>query len=331
MTTIGFHASHEQFSPSYLLTCLKRAEAAGFEAASCSDHFHPWSERQGASGFAWSWLGAALEATNMSLGVVNAPGQRYHPAIIAQAAATLAEMYPGRFWMAVGSGENLNEHITGEPWPAKRLRHRRLRESVSVMKSLWSGETVSHHGAISVDAAKLYTLPPAPPLILGAALTPKTSRWLGGWADGLLTAGKKSENLRELILAFREGGGEGKPVYLQTAISFAATEEEALAAAHDQWRVAGLSPDELADIPTPRLFDEACSAVSRPAVAQRLRVSSRWEQHLEWLQQDLELGVDAIYLNHVGANLARFIDVFGERVLPELTRAAQSIPHHESI
>jgi coenzyme F420-dependent glucose-6-phosphate dehydrogenase len=318
MTTIGFHASHEQFSPAYLLKCLKRAEAAGFEAASCSDHFHPWSERQGASGFAWSWLGAALEATKMSLGVVNAPGQRYHPAIIAQAAATLGEMYPGRFWMAVGSGENLNEHITGEPWPAKEFRHRRLRESVSVIKPLWSGETVNHRGAISVDAARLYTLPPEPPLILGAALTPKTSRWLGGWADGLITAGKKSEDLRELISAFREGGGEGKPVYLQTAISFAPTEEEALAAAHDQWRVAGLSPDELADISTPRAFDEACSAVSPAAVAQRLRVSSSLEQHVDWLRQDIELGVDAVYLNHVGPNLARFIDVFGERVLPEL-------------
>src|SRR5690242_18104363 len=135
MATIGFHASHEQFSPSYLLRCLRRAEEAGFQAASCSDHFHPWSERQGASGFAWSWLGSALEATKLTLGVVNAPGQRYHPAIIAQASATLCEMYPERFWLAVGSGENLNEHITGDAWPAKTFRHDRLRESVEVMKA----------------------------------------------------------------------------------------------------------------------------------------------------------------------------------------------------
>jgi G6PDH family F420-dependent oxidoreductase len=174
MATIGFHASHEQFSPGYLLTCVKRAEEVGFRAASCSDHFHPWSKRQGASGFAWSWLGSALEATKLTFGVVNAPGQRYHPAIVAQATATLCEMYPNRFWLAVGSGENLNEHVTGERWPAKATRHRRLRESVEVMKRLWTAELVDHQGEVTVSDAKLYTLPPKPSLVLGAALTPET-------------------------------------------------------------------------------------------------------------------------------------------------------------
>jgi coenzyme F420-dependent glucose-6-phosphate dehydrogenase len=119
MAIIGYHASHEQFRPGDLLRYVQLAEQAGFGAAMCSDHFHPWSERQGQSGFAWAWLGAALEATSLSFGLVNAPGQRYHPAIIAQAAATLADMFPGRFWIAVGSGQALNEHITGERWPSK--------------------------------------------------------------------------------------------------------------------------------------------------------------------------------------------------------------------
>ena len=136
MPRIGFHASHEQIPPSRLLAAVRAAEAAGFDAAMCSDHFSPWSERQGESGFAWSWLGAALEATSLSLGCVNAPGQRYHPAIIAQAAATLAEMYPGRFWVALGSGEASNEHITGAPWPDKATRNARLRECVDVMRAL---------------------------------------------------------------------------------------------------------------------------------------------------------------------------------------------------
>jgi probable non-F420 flavinoid oxidoreductase len=322
MATIGFHASHEQFSPSYLLTCLKRAEAAGFQAASCSDHFHPWSERQGASGFAWSWLGSALEATKLTLGVVNAPGQRYHPAIIAQASATLCEMYPERFWLAVGSGENLNEHITGATWPSKEIRHRRLRESVDVMKALWAGETVNHQGTFIVNQAKLYTLPKSPPVVLGAALTPETSRWLGGWADGLITAGKETEDLNKVISTFREGGGEGKPIVLQVALSFANSDEEALAAAHDQWRVAGLTPQQLADVPTPRSFDYIADTVTKDTIAERIRVSADIQQQLAWLQRDIELGFDAIYINHVGTNLANFIDAFGEEVLPHLATEA---------
>lgn len=318
MATIGFHASHEQFSPKYLLSCLKRAEEAGFKVASCSDHFHPWSERQGASGFAWSWLGSALEGTKLTLGVVNAPGQRYHPAIIAQAAATLSEMYPDRFWLAVGSGENLNEHITGDRWPAKAFRHDRLKESVAVMKSLWAGETVNHRGTFVVDDAKLYTLPASPPLVVGAALTPETAYWLGAWADGLITAGKKTEDLRKVIDAFREGGGEGKPIFLQVALSLAGSHEEALANAHHQWRVAGLTTQQLADVASPREFDELTTAVSKPTIADRLRVSCEWQEHLEWLQRDMDLGFDAIYLNHVGASLASFIDVCGEKILPML-------------
>ena len=139
---IGFHASHEQIDPRSLLAAVQAAEAAGFQAAMCSDHFSPWSARQGESGFAWSWLGAALQATSLSFGVVNAPGQRYHPAIIAQAAATLAQMFPDRFWVALGSGEAMNEHITGERWPAKSVRNARLRECVDIMRALFAGETV---------------------------------------------------------------------------------------------------------------------------------------------------------------------------------------------
>ena len=159
MPRIGIHASHEQIAPSRLLAAVRHAEAAGFGAAMCSDHFSPWSVRQGESGFAWSWLGAALEATDLSLGCVNAPGQRYHPAIVAQAAATLAEMYPGRFWVALGSGEASNEHITGAPWPDKATRTARLRECVDVMRALFAGEVVDHDGLVTVDRARLWTLP----------------------------------------------------------------------------------------------------------------------------------------------------------------------------
>src|SRR3954469_9126964 len=136
MPPIGFHASHELYPPDRLLAAVRRAEQLGFAAAMCSDHFHPWTERQGESGFAWSWLGAAMQATRLTFGTVNAPGQRYHPAIIAQAAATLGAMFPGRFWVALGTGQNLNEHITGAPWPAKPDRKARLREAVDVIRAL---------------------------------------------------------------------------------------------------------------------------------------------------------------------------------------------------
>src|SRR5688500_13493919 len=155
MTVVGVHASHEQIHPTALLEAVQAAEAAGFTAAMCSDHFSPWSERQGHSGFAWSWLGAALQATSLPFGVVNAPGQRYHPAIIAQASATLAAMYPGRFWVALGTGEASNEHITGEGWPRKEVRNARLRECVDVIRALHAGEEVSHDGLVTVDRARL--------------------------------------------------------------------------------------------------------------------------------------------------------------------------------
>src|SRR6266545_2890579 len=127
---IGFHASYEQLALSALLRCVVVAEAAGFQAVTCSDHFAPWSGRQGNSGFAWSWLGAALQATGLPFGVVNAPGHRYHPAIVAQAAATLGEMFPGRFWVALGTGDFLNAPVTGERWPPKAERAARLGEAV---------------------------------------------------------------------------------------------------------------------------------------------------------------------------------------------------------
>src|SRR5687768_14125036 len=155
MTRIGYHISHEQCSPSLLLQYAQLAEKAGFQAALSSDHFHPWNGSQGQSGFAWSWLGAAMQATNLSYGIVNAPGQRYHPAIIAQAAATLAEMYPERFWLALGSGELLNEHITGDRWPNKAERNARLEECVGIIRRLWAGEQISFKGYVRIDEAKL--------------------------------------------------------------------------------------------------------------------------------------------------------------------------------
>ena len=187
MTVYGIHASHEQIHPRDLLDAVCRAEGAGFTAAMCSNHFSPWSERQGESAFAWSWLGSALQATSLPFGVVNAPGQRYHPAIIAQAIGTLAAMYPGRFWAALGTGEASNEHITGDAWPRKDVRSQRLRECVDVIRALLAGEEVTHDGLVTVDRAKLWTLPDEPPPLVGAAVSVSNSRRCAEWDDGLVT------------------------------------------------------------------------------------------------------------------------------------------------
>ena len=176
MTVYGIHASHEQIHPRALLAPRSPAEHAGFAAAMCSDHFSPWSARQGQSAFAWSWLGAALQATDLPFGVVNAPGQRYHPAIIAQAIGTLGAMYPGRFWAALGTGEASNEHITGGGWPRKEVRDARLRECVDVIRALLAGEEVSHDGLVTVDRARLWTRPAEPPPLIGAAVSVETAR-----------------------------------------------------------------------------------------------------------------------------------------------------------
>jgi probable non-F420 flavinoid oxidoreductase len=317
---IGYHASHEQLAPSALLRCVVAAEAAGFQAAMCSDHFAPWSSRQGHSGFAWSWLGAALQATRLGFGVVNAPGQRYHPAIVAQAAATLSELFPERLWLALGSGEASNEHITGDRWPPKQERRARLGEAVAVIRALLAGETVSHDGLVTVDRARLWTLPERPPALIGAAISADTAAWVGGWADGLVTLNQPHDQLRKLIDAFRAGGGDGKPLYLQVHLSWAADEETALAVAHDQWRSNVFDPALAMDLVLPEQFDAAARFVTPEDVRSAVLISADLGRHTAWLGDYLELGFDRIYLHEVGQaeHQQPFIDAFGAKVVPEL-------------
>ena len=310
MAEIGIHASHEQIAPSALLDAMRDAEAAGFRAAWSSDHFSPWSERQGESGFAWSWLGAAMQATSLPYGVVNAPGQRYHPAIVAQAAAALAELFPGRLSVALGTGEFSNEHITGEPWPSKRIRKARLRECVDVMRALFAGEVVDHDGLVRVDRAKLWTLPAEPPPLLATAVSVETAGWAAEWADGLITINQPRDQLRAVLEAF-----DG-PAALQVHLSWAPSEEEALRIAHDQWRTNVFAPPLCWDLATVEQFDEAARHVRPEDVRDAVLVSSDLGQHAEWIAELAELGFDPIYLHHVGRDQRPFIEAFGEHVIP---------------
>ncbi|WP_250445748.1 TIGR03885 family FMN-dependent LLM class oxidoreductase [Actinotalea sp. C106] len=321
MTTYGFHASHEQVHPAELLTAVQLAEEAGFGAAMCSDHFAPWSERQGQSGFAWSWLGAALATTSLRFGVVNAPGQRYHPAIVAQAMATLGAMFPGRFWAALGSGENMNEHITGDPWPSKAVRDLRLEESVDVIRRLLAGEEVSHEGTVTVDQARLWTLPEAPPALLGPAVTVATARRVASWADGLITINQPLEVLREIVGAYREAGGRG-PVALQVHLSWDPDPAVAERLAFDQWRTNLFPPPLCWDLESPEHFDLASAHVRPEDVHSGVVVSSSFGELVDRIGELASVGFDEVYLHHVGHEQRPFIGAFGEHVLPQLAAPA---------
>jgi coenzyme F420-dependent glucose-6-phosphate dehydrogenase len=316
MAQLGYQASHEQFAPSELLKYAALAQQAGFKAINSSDHFNPWSERQGHSGFSFAWLGAAMQATSLPFGVVCSPGQRYHPAIVAQAAATLSEMFPERFWIALGSGEAINENITGQKWPAKPERNLRLLECAQIIRKLFNGETVTHHGLVTVENAKLYTRPAVAPLLLCAAMSNETAAWAGSWADGLLTAHKPHQEMKQVVEAFRNNGGEGKPIYLKVQLSYAKTHEDAVQGAYEQWRTNIFQGSVLGDMPTTAHFDAAAQFVKPDDLNKMVRISADINEHIQWLEQDMELGFEKIILHNVNRQQELFIDDFGKYVLP---------------
>lgn len=317
-TGVGFHASHEQLAPSTLLRCVTWAEQAGFNAMMCSDHFHPWTADQGQSGHSWSWLGAAMASTSLPAGVVTTPGYRQHPALVAQAAATLAEMFEERFWVAVGSGEALNECIVGGDWPHKAARNDRLRACVDIMRALWAGEEVTCEGPVPTRRARLFTRPDRPPPIFVAAMSPETAAWAAPWADGLITASGKRESMRAVLEAFREHGGGNKPVVLQVKLSYADSDALALAEAHAQWRANILASEVLSQLSTPSQFEAAGAWVRPEDVQEAVRVSCDLAWHTDQLLEDLDEGYSHLMLHNVNLRQQAFIEAFGERVLPAL-------------
>lgn len=324
MTVIGFHCSHEQITPAQLLHDIQHAERAGFTAGMSSDHFSPWSVRQGESGFAWAFLGAALATTSLPFGVVNAPGQRYHPAIIAQAIATLAQMFPGRIWAALGSGEASNERVTGEVWPRKEVRDQRLVECVDVIRRLLHGEEVNHDGLVQVNRAKLWTLPDVVPDLVGPAVTPATAGRHASWADGLITVNQAPDVLRNVLDSYRDAGGRG-PARLQVHLSWAPDENTAEAIAHDQWRGNVFPPPVCWDTESVEAFDAIGEDVTVDQVRKSVNISSDLGRHAAWLAEYVDQGWDELYLHFVGQDQSAFIDAFGEHVLPQLSVTAPQL------
>lgn len=317
MTRIGFHISHEQHAPSRLLRDVVNAERVGFDEAMCSDHLAPWLTAQGESGFAWSWLGAALARTSLPIGVVTAPGQRYHPVILAQALATLEEMFPGRVWAALGSGEALNEHVTGDPWPDKDARDARLLASATVMNRLLAGERVDAEGAVRVHDARLWSLPPVPPPLMAAAISTRTAALVAPWADGMVTVGADPEATAGTLDAYRAAGGRGRAL-LQMHVSLEATDERALASAREQWAQATVPPELMWELEQPEDFEQYADPTE-----DRLRAAivigsdtGRIAARIAAAATDF----DGVFLHQVGRDQDAFLDRCEKELLPELRR-----------
>lgn len=317
MTIYGFHASQEQIAPSQLLRDVQHAEAAGFDAAMSSDHFFPWSERQGHSGFTFAWLGAAMASTSFPIGSVCAPGQRYHPAVVAQATATIGEMFPGRYWVALGAGQAMNEHITGDKWLDLEDRRTRLEESADIIRRLHAGEWIGgHKGFVEVDEAYLYDRPETPIPLYATCITPASAQRAAKWADGFITLNLPGGGHTEVLKAYREAGGRG-PAMLQIHLSWAESEKKAQEIAYEQWRTNVFGPPLDQDLPTPEHFDSAASEVSLSTVLKAVWTSSSLTAHTEWIAEASQ-SFDHIYLHHVGQDQAPWLDAAGEHVLPAL-------------
>lgn len=323
--TMGYAAMFEQFAPSELLRFSQLAEGAGFTSVMASDHFHPWTPSQGQSGFVWSWLGALGATTKLRFGTgVTPPGPRYHPAIIAQAAATLEQLFPGRFWLGLGAGEALNEHITGEYWPEGPIRLEKLTEGIEIIQKLFSGKVSKYNGKhFRLESAKLYTRGENPPPIYVATAGPIQSERTGRTCDGIITVGAADEKIGMLLGRFEKGARDaGKdpstmPRLIQLHISWADTLEAATENAVKEWPNGGMNFPK-GDIRNPEDF-EAMSKLVRPEnYKNRVMISTDLNEHAAHIQRYVDLGFTEIYLHNVGRNQEAFLKTFGEQVFPKV-------------
>jgi len=301
------------------------AEQAGFTGVMAADHFQPWVPRQGQAPFVWNVLAAMGERTAGDLGPgVTCPSFRFHPAIVAQASATLAVMYPGRHWLGLGSGEALNEHITGDYWPEATERLERMWEAIEIIQKLFSGKDVKHRGThFRLETCRLWTLPDSPPPIFVATAGPLTAKRAGRTVDGIITPGAPEEKLAMLLDRFDAGAREsgrdpGSLVkILQLHLSWAETDERALANAVSEWPNGGMKfPKQ--DIRSPFDFEQMATLVRPEDFAGRMLITADLDAHRAEVQRYLDLGFDRVYLHNVGRNQEQFIQAFGTQVIAKL-------------
>ena len=313
----GYALSSEEHPPRALVENAARAERAGFTFALISDHFHPWIDEQGSSPFVWSVLGGISCVTEeLVVGTgVTCPMVRTHPAVIAQAAATVASMMPGRFFLGVGTGENLNEHITGQRWPSIDERLEMLEEAVGVIRELWTGTDVTFRGRYyTVDHARIYTRPASAPPIHMAASGPHATEVASRIADGIISTAPD----KELVDDFITHAGPDRPRFGMLHVCYAATVEDAKRTAHRWWPNAALGGELGQELPFPRHFEQAAKNVSPDDVAEVVTCGPDPDEHLAALQRYIDAGYDHVYVHQIGPEQEGFFSFYEERILPEL-------------
>jgi coenzyme F420-dependent glucose-6-phosphate dehydrogenase len=317
MPSFGYKLSSEEHNAASLVRYARMAEDAGFEFAAISDHFHPWVDRQGNSPFVWGVLGAIAEATErLRVGTaVTCPTIRIHPALVAQAAATAERLMPGRFFLGLGSGENLNEHIFGDRWPPAAERQAMLAEAVEVIRKLWEGGVVSHEGAhYRVQEARIYSLPEEPPPIYLAASGKQAARLAGEVADGLIGLAPDGD----LLKTFEHAGGVGKPKLAEINVCWARDEADAVKTTLEWWPNAAIGGELGQELPLPRHFEQAAEMVTEDDVREKLVVGPDPEPYLEVMRTYLDAGFDHVWLHQIGPNQEGFLEFAANEVLPKL-------------
>ncbi len=310
---IGYFLSCEEYTPAELIEQAKLAQDAGFQGLWISDHYHPWNDEQGQSAFVWSIIGALSQVVTIPITTaVTCPTVRIHPAVVAQAAATSAVLHEGRFVLGVGSGEALNEHITGMRWPVAEERLEMLEEAVEVMRELWTGEFVSRRGAhYEVDQARIYTRPQTPPKVYVSAFGPKAIEVAARIGDGYISVMPDGD----LVKQFRAAGGGDKPVQGGFKGCWATSEERGVEIAHRLWANSGV-PGELSQVlPSPRHFEQASSLVTPEMTKDAIVCGPDPAGHAAQIKAYREAGFDEVYVANIGPDYGELIDLYRREFL----------------
>jgi G6PDH family F420-dependent oxidoreductase len=315
MAEFGYFLSSEEHSGRTLVAQAQAAEAAGMTKVAISDHFHPWMDAQGHSPFVWSVIGGIAATTGLEVTTaVTCPIMRIHPAILAQATATSAEMLGGRFRFGIGTGERLNEHVLGQHWPPAAVRQEMLREAVEVVRQLWTGELVTHHGEhFTVENARIYTTAPSEIPVLMSAFGPGAAELAADIADGLI----HTKPAADIVEQYRSGGGTG-PAVATTKACWAPTEEEATKLVHELWRSSGVPGEAMQELANPAHFEAAADLVTPEKMAEAIPCGPDPEVHLTALRELLEAGFDEVLISQVGEDQAGYLEFFQKELRPKL-------------
>ncbi|WP_226479532.1 TIGR03557 family F420-dependent LLM class oxidoreductase [Natrinema amylolyticum] len=314
MAEIGYKLICEEHGPNDLVEYARLADDSAFEFAMISDHYHPWTASQGESPMVWNVIGAIAQATDdLRLGTgITCPIIRVHPAIVAQAAATAAAMLPGRFFLGVGAGEQLNEHVTGHRWPEHEVRLEMLAEAIEIIRTLWAGETTSYHGEYyTVENARLFTLPDERPPIPIAADGPRAARFAAERGDGLVGVSPESD----LLETFADAGGEG-PRYGEVTVCYDEDADAAVERAHEIWPIEGLPGELMWELPTPAHFEQATRTVTEDEIEELIVCGDDADDHVAAIEEYVDAGYDRVVVHQIGSNQAEFVELYEESVLP---------------